>query len=173
MGNDKKLTQREIDTLYIQACHASDVKRIQYAVEVLKANVNAKDKSGYAPAIVYLLAHGTETNASDIELAARYLITKGANIDFKYGDKNKVGNSKPYLLYYVAKDTNLSDNFVHYMIKKIESTKKPGEMQEYLEYTPSTKYIEPISSIKKVIEAKRPKLFQKLVKEGLINNRAL
>lgn len=173
--NGKTLSQKEINTYYVRACKEGKLSEISYALKVLKADVNAKDPAGYAPAIVWAAKQrGLDRDDKlKIENIVDFLIRQGADVDFKYGDRDRKAKSKPYFLHLVAANDSLSDDLVYRIVKTIE--KKYGNkdfVEYYLNYKPTTKYLEPINSIAEIIKTQRPKLHEKLVSEKLLKTEA-
>jgi len=169
--NGKKLSQKEVNTLYVEACNRLDLAKIAYALNVLNADVNAKDPLGYLPAIAYV---GRKTGVGEeerrhIDAIMRTLIAKGADIDFKYGDKHVANKSKPYFLHLIASNSTFSDDLVFKMVDMLNQKYKNKDfLREYLDFKPQTKSHEPISSISTIIQKQRPELYTKLQNQGLV-----
>lgn len=162
--NGEKLTQEDVNILFVQACHDGDLIKVVRTVEEMGANLNATDKLGYARALVYALRSCGEPGDNG-ELIVKYLVNRGAEVDFKHGDKGSNMDSRPYFIYYAANNTfHISDDLVYFLIKKGHP--------ETLTYTPLTKvggsmYKSALDEIK----SNRPNLYKRLISEKIISNK--
>ena len=158
----KKMKQDEIDIEFIRACTRGDLASVVKWVDGYGANVNSMDALNYARALIYAL-RGCDGARSEGELVIRYLVNHGAEINFKHGDKQTYNDSRPYFIYWVAacNSSQVSDDLVEFLIKKGAS--------EVLEYVPTTKS-QNYSSAKDIIKQRRPKLYEKLVKQKVVKD---
>lgn len=159
--NGKKLSQRDVDDLLIQACRTHDLKKVTLCVENYGANVNTKDHGGYASVLVYAL-RACHKQDQESELIVAYLVQHGANINDRHGTKLSHMDSRQSILYYAATNVDdISDKLVEYLVKHSNL--------ETLNYSPSTKVSKPYaSSAIEEIKNKRPQLYQKLLKGKLV-----
>lgn len=162
--NGKKLSQDEVNLLLVQACNQGNLNNVVKAVEEWGANVNATDKLGYARALIYALR--SCGNPGDTgELIVKYLVNKGAEVDFKHGDKGSNMESRPYYIYYAANNPlHISDDLVYFLIK--------NSNPKNLTYVPTTKIGSQHGSIVEEIKKYRPKLYEKLLQEKIITNKS-
>lgn len=161
--NGKKLTQDDVNLLLVQACHDGNLNNVVRAVEEFGANVNATDKLGYARAMLYALR--SCGNPGDTgELIVKYLVNKGAEVDFKHGDKRSNMDSRPYFIYFAANNPlHVSDDLVYFLVKN----SNPNN----LTYVPTTKVGSQYGSALEEIQRHRPKLYKKLVEEKIVSNK--
>lgn len=161
--NGKKLSQDDVNILLVQACHDANLNNVVKAVEEWGANVNATDALGYARAIMYALR--SCGNPGDTgELIVKYLVNKGAEVDFKHGDKGSKMDSRPYFIYYAANNPlHVSDDLVYFLIK--------NSNPRNLTYVPTTKVGSQHASIADEIKRYRPNLYKKLLQERIISNK--
>ena len=161
--NGEKLSKEDVDILFVQACHSGDLAKVVRAVEEFGANINATDKLGYARALMYAL-RACSTPGDDAELIIKYLVNKGAEVDFKHGDKGSNMDSRPYFIYFaICNDANVSDELVYFLVKK-------GDPKT-LTYVPTTKIGSQHGSALDKMKTIRPNLYKKLVSEKIVSNK--
>lgn len=161
--NGKKLTQDDVNLLLVQACHDGDLNKVVRAVEEFGANVNATDKLGYARALVYALRSCGRPGDTG-ELIVKYLVNKGAEVDFKHGDKKSNMESRPYFIYWAANNPqHVSDDLVYFLIK--------NSNPKTLSYVPTTKVGSQYGSALDEIKSSRSSLYKKLIDEKIIVNK--
>ena len=116
--NGKNVSQEEINLDFVVACnHGNLVKVVQY-VEEYGADLNSYDKANYARALVYAL-RSCNGKGSEGEVLVKYLVNRGAEVNFKHGDKGSYNDSRPYFIYWAAENPNLvSDELVEFLIHK-------------------------------------------------------
>lgn len=156
----KKLSQDDVNQLFIQACYDGDLAKVVTAVQEFKANINCMDSLNYARALVYAL-RSCEGKDSEGEQVVKYLVNQGAEINFKHGAKGEYMDSRPYFIYHAAQNTlNVSDDLVYFLIQK--------GAKDYLNYVPTTSKGEHYVSALDKIKFHRPNLYKKLVKEKIV-----
>jgi hypothetical protein len=159
----KKFTREEIDKNFLQACYQADLKNVVMYAEMYNANLNCYDPLHYARALIYAL-RGCSGVDSEGELIVKYLVNKGAEINFKHGDKWKNKDSQPYFIYHaVTSNANVSDDLVYFLLKK-------GAL-ENIDYVPTTEVGKIYGSAREEIRKSRPNLYNRLIKEKLISSR--
>ena len=159
----KKLSQEDVNSLLIQACHDGNLIKVVKCVEAYDANVNCTDSLGYAKALVYAL-RSCMGKDSEGELIVKYLVNRGAEINFKHGDKGSNMDSRAYFIYHAANDTmHVSDDLVYFLVKK-------GAVST-LDYVPITKRANANISALEEIRHNRPSLYDRLLKERLISSK--
>ena len=95
-------------------------------------------------------------------MLVKYLVNRGAEVNFKHGDKGSYNDSRPYFIYWAAENPNLvSDELVEFLIHKGAAN--------VLDYKPTTK-VSNFKSASEVIKSCRPKLYEKLVKDKVIKD---
>ena len=160
--NGKKLSQDDVNQLFIQACYDGNLARVVTAVQEFKANINCTDGANYARALVYAL-RACEGKGSEGEQVVKYLVNQGAEINFKHGLKGEYKDSRPYFIYYAAENTyGVSDDLVYFLIK--------NGAKDYLNYVPTTEKGSHIISALDKIKFGRPDLYKKLVKEKIVDD---
>ena len=113
----KKLSQRDVDDMLIEACKTSNIAKIVRCVEDYGANVNSSDQAGYSKVLIYALK-ACHKKDKDAETIIKYLVHRGANINFKHGTKGSNMESRPYFIYYAAaNNVDVSDNLVYFLVR--------------------------------------------------------
>ena len=156
----KKVSQQEVDLMLISACKSLDLDKVVKCVEEYRANLNAMDAANYARVLIYAL-RACEGKDSKGETIVKYLVNRGAEVNFKHGDKGVYNESRPYFIYWAAENTNfVSDDLVEFLVKKGGAAT--------LDYVPTTKR-QNFKSAKEIIKTRRPELYKKLVKNKVVS----
>jgi hypothetical protein len=146
--------------MLIVACKRLDLNAVIKCTEEYGANLNAMDAANYARVLVYAL-RACEGKDSKGETIVKYLVNRGAEVNFKHGDKGVYNESRPYFIYWAAENTNfVSDDLVEFLVKKGGAAA--------LDYVPTTKRQDFISA-KDMIKNRRPELYKKLVKNKIVS----
>ena len=158
----KKVSQQEVDLMLIVACKRADLNTVIKCVEEYGANVNAMDAANYARVLIYALRACDNGKGSKGETIVKYLVNRGAEINFKHGDKGSLTESRPYFIYWAAENTNfISDDLVEFLVRKGGAAA--------LDYVPNSK-TQNYKSAGEIIKTRRPELYKNLVKNKVITS---
>ena len=156
----KKMSQDEINIRYVQACNQCDLEKVVKYVG-LGADVNATDALRYTRALMYALNQCSKHDDT-AELIVRYIVTNGAEINFKHGDKGSLMASRPYFIYHAVTNYQCSDELVYFLIQKGGTSN--------LDYVPTAGEQKYNSALDEIIKT-RPELYKKLLKDKIVSKK--
>ena len=154
-NGNPSIRQGNADALLLIACHRGDYNKVKETVEEYGADINA----GRPRALFYALNSCSPVN-QDGEKIIRYLVNKGAEVDFRHGPVSLPDVCKPYFVFFVANNDYASDDIVYFVASK--------SSKEALSNVPRTRFDD--KSALAIIKEKRPSVYKMLVENGLVES---
>ena len=150
---DPEVAQAHSDAKLLIACHRGNFKKVQEAVETYNADVDA----GTTRALFYALNSCSDINRQG-EKIIKYLINRGAEVNFRHGPVHLEEEYKPYFIFFVANNDYVSDDIVYFVADK--------SSYEALTDAPQTRF-DGKRAID-IIREKRPNVYDRLMQRAKV-----